>query len=678
MRAPVVHYLRPNEGARTPAAVCYLDIGCAQRPDGDDLVVTPRAWAARLVVRRPGDHNPAGAITGTGASTDDLVMWIGQAAKGRHSLWCYMHDLGRDMLTGDLPRLLVAAGWVLGEWAMSAQAPWLRMKRGGCALAVLDSWSVLPAPIEHLAALVGVTLPAPPDPDAAQEKWEAWTLCQADALAASMESVLGWWDAGDLGRWSITGPTTGWAAMRHKLPRDLGPGKTSGERKGIGRRGASTSKAVLIDPTPELQAADRKAIYTGRRHVTEVGTFAGGPFVEVDFRDAHATAAAYLPLPCRRAYPVDYRAPHAWHEMPGRWEALAECVIATDSPRYPLRVGSHVLYPVGEFSTTLAGPEINEARERGELIEVRAGHLHRLDTHLAEWGRWILAVTRGEDPSAPPAAQIAAKAWGRSVIGKWATRAWDRVELGQWEPTSWRYSAGGDAETNGEGALVFLAGKAWWTYQLEWGPEAYPAVWSWVESYTRVALSRLLDAAGPSAVLVANTDGAILDARLLGTAAAGGAVVDVAGRGWRARVNAWLTEVNSRTWPFEARIKARFDECEVWGPQSYRVGSDRRLSGVPKHAATGPDGRLAYHTWPGLATGLANGRAGQIRREKVVASGLRPHPTGWLTTANRVMAPEARITDAGVTEIVPYDQTRWFSYGHRLGPDQHPALAPLA
>jgi hypothetical protein len=677
MRPPVVHYLRPNEGARTPAAVAYLDIGCESRPDGDDLVVSPRAWAGRLVVRRPGDHNPAVAFADTGSDCAGLVEWIGKAAHGRHSLWCYMHDLGRDMLTGDLPRRLIDAGWRLGDWAMSVQAPWLRAKRGGCALALLDSWSILPAPVDRLAQLVGVISPPPPPAGAEQEAWEAWTACQADTLAAAMEELLAWWDRDQLGRWSITGPTTGWAAMRHKLPRDPGFTKASGKRKGIGTRGGSTSKAVLIDPDPVMQARDRAAIYTGRRHVTAVGEFRGGPFLEVDFRDAHATVAAFLPLPCRRAFEVDYREPGRWHEMPGRWEPLAECVVSVEAPRYPLRTGAHVLYPVGEFSTTLAGPEIREARERGELVSVGAGMMHRLDTHLSEWGKWILTVTRGEAPDTPEVASVAAKAWGRSVIGKWATRAWDRVELGAWDPAAWHYSAGGDAQTGGEGALVFLAGKAWWTFQLDYGPEAYPAVWSWVESYVRVALGRLLEAAGPDAIMVANTDGAILDASKLGTDAANGSVTLPGARTQKARVDGWLAAAAELTWPLEPRIKARFNSVSVYGPQSYQPGTDRRLSGVPKTAKADDTGRLHYHTWPGLAEGLIQGAQGEIRRRHVVAAGMKPHPTGWLTTTGCVLPPIARVTDAGVTELVPWAETLFAAAGHRLAPEQHPALSRL-
>lgn len=656
MRPAPVHYLRRNDTSRSPRSVAYLDVSWHRAYRDGDEILTLRGWAAAMVVRHPAKGHPEGDMIGSGRCADDLAEWLERATYRRDSLWVYAHDLGHDLVTSRLPAALIRGGWSISDFALSPQAPWLRARRGRRGLTLLDSWSVLPAPVSELAALTGLPCPPEPGQDADGATWDAWTHSQVRVLAAAMETLLAWWDDADLGRWNITGPTTGWAAMRHTLQ----------------------PKAILIDPVPEHQNADRAAVHTGRRGVWQVGEFTGGPFLELDLVDAYPSVCEHLPIPRRRGFPIDGRQPGAWRWIPGQWEPLAECVIDTPTPRYPWQSDKGVLYPVGRFVTTLAGPDLDEARELGHLVELRDGWLHELGYQLSPWARWVNRVAHGREPGAPDVAKVAGKAWGRSVIGKFATRAWDKQKLGEWDREDWRYEEGWNQPTDTQGGMVWLDGQTWWTYQTDTGPDAYPAVNAWVEAYVRVRLGRIIDAVGASCVIQANTDGMIVDGAVLGTARSGGTLRAPAGmRG--TRKHQWcLDALQSLCAPLTLRIKASTSRLIVQGPQTYTVGADRRHSGVPKDAVSVAEGKLAYRTWPSLTWQLQHGQAGTYVRPQVVATSGDPHPTGWLTTANRVLPPVTRVGVAGQTEVVPWSETLYASAGHRLHSAQHPALRPFA
>lgn len=653
-RAPV-HYLRRNEGVATPRAVAFLDVATSSQMRGDDEILTLRCWAARMVVRRPGKDNPAAGGVATGTTPEQLTAWLTACTRGRRSLWLYAHDLGRDLVTTRLPAALARSGWKITDFAMSAAAPWLRASQGRRGLTLLDSWSMLPASIEQLAAQLGVQPAREPGPDGSDQAWADWAAVNVTVLAASMCALMDWWDDVGLGRWSITGPTTGWAAMRHTL-RD---------------------KAILIDPTPERQRHDRGAIYTGRRGVWHIGEHRRGPYLELDMVDAYPSVAAHLPLPRRRGFEFDGRRGDAERVVDGMWEPLAECVIDSPRARFPYRTSHGVIYPVGRFVTTLAGPDIAEARALGALAELRAGWLHELSYELSDWARWVTRVTAGDHQGAPAVARIAARAWGRSVIGKFGTRAWDRTRLGDWHPDSWAYEQGWHINTDAPGGMVWIDGAAWWTYQTDTGPDAYPGVNAWVESYVRVRLGRVIDAVGTSCVLQANTDGLIVDGATLGTHAAGGSLIAPDGLN-RAQRHRWCLErLNLLTSPLRLRLKATYDAVTVLGPQTYAVSGQRRYSGIPKNATDLGAGRLSYRTWPGLTWQLQHGDPAGYVRPHVTASVQGPYPTGWLTSAGRVLAPPARIGESGSTELVPWAQTVYADAGHKLAAVQHPALKTL-
>jgi hypothetical protein len=474
-------------------------------------------------------------------------------------------------------------------------------------------------------------------------------------VAAAMCELMDWWDRNKLGRWSVSGAGCGWNAMRH-IP---------------------APQRVVIDPDPDGIASDRAAITGGRRGVWRVGEQAAGPFLELDFTAAYPSIAAELPLPIGRkrrfeSLPVDDRLVES-----DRWGLIAETEVETDVPRFPVKVGKLVWYPVGRFVTTLAGPDIAEARRLGCLRRIGPGYVHQLGYAMLPWARWCLDTQNGQHPDSPVAAQVAAKNWGRAVIGKWASHAFAKIDLGPAPTDGWGYEEGFDHLSQTRGGLVDLAGRRWWSYQDGDGDNSYPAVFAWVESEVRVRLSRVIEALGPGCVVQADTDGLIVAERTLGTKAARGHLVAPAGMTGPARTKWVLDCLHPVLAPLTLRLKRTHAHVHVLGPQHLRMPSQRRLAGVAGSAVEQPDGSFKARTWPKLQWQLGNGDPrGYVRPE--VECHLRPHyAPGWLLTDGRVLAPAARIGTDGRSELVPWHATPHSGRAARLADVQHPQLDAL-
>lgn len=678
MREPApVHYLRPNDKVWTPPSVLFLDTETRRIEEPGRDVQTMRVWSAHYVDRKAPTKASPREEWADGLTPDELADWVDKITRNRSTVWLFCHNLSFDLPVTRLPVQLVARGWTVSDAAIGGRAPWMRLGKGKRILTMVDSASWFPKPLEEIAKLVGIPKPKLPTETDQLALWHA--RCRADVaiMEAAVLQLLDWWDQNELGRFNISGPACGWNAYRHR----------------------ETVDRVVIDPTQAFQDQDRLCYHGGRRGTWTIGEHNAGPFTELDFVAAYPTVAAELPLPMSRAYqfeslPIDHRTIGS-----ERWGITARVRVRTDVPRWPLRIGGSTWYPVGEFWTHLAGPDIAEARRLGCLLEIGEGWAHRLGYAMAPWAQWVLNVQNGYDPTAPQVARVAAKAWGRSVIGKWAARGYEKIKLGPAPASGWGYEEGWDHNSGVHGGMVDLGGTRWWVAATGQADNAYPAIPAWVESEVRVRLNRVIEALGPGAVMQCDTDGMIIAERTVGTVAAHGHLVAPPSVPAAGRLQWCLDQIDPVAAPLVLRAKRRLAHVTILGPQHLVRDGHRRFAGLPgmaqpikacsscgadEDAGCGcgaelvdPGDRFKVKLWPKLQWQLANGdRRGYVNPEtRPRIKG--PWPTGWVLGDRSVVPVEAYIGRDGQTKLIDWNRSSYAAAGRRPTHAQHPRLAPL-
>jgi len=629
-----VHYLRPNDQVWTPPAVLSFDTETHPVEHTEPEVLALRLWCTALVDRRPKYPAQTRVWTGQGLTGPDLAKWIDDHSRRHPTLWCYAHNLAFDLTTTRLTTNLHKLGWQVTDFSVTGPAPWFRMVKASRHLTITDSWSWLPKSLEEIGAAVNLAkpdLPADADPEA------LWlTRCRADTtiLALAICGLMDWWDRNELGRWSITGAACGWNAYRH-IP---------------------APRKVLVVPDPEGIRFDRLAVRGGRREAFRVGTFRNGPFAELDFLAAHPAVAATLPLPAGRERHFGWLPLDTELIDNDRRGVVARALVATDTPRWPYRAHGTTWWPTGRFWTVLAGPELAEARRLGQLEAIGDGYVHKLGYAMQPWARWVLAVQNGEVDDAPAVARMAAKSWGRSVIGKWASRTHRSIKLGAAPIREWGLEKGWHHDTGTRGAMVDMDGQRWWTTADQEPDNAYPAILAWVESYVRVRLARVLDALGDAAVLQCDTDGLIVSLPLTDTDR------------WRARRGASLTApptaglINLLTplqplvAPLTIRVKRLHREVTVIGPQHMEMADGHRLAGVRRDAVKVAPGTWQARAWPRLAWQMERGNPQGFVRPLLTSRLVGPYVTRWQLADGTLAPPQARVRGVRDTELVPWSE----------------------
>lgn len=696
MTAPV-HYLSSNDSTWTPPALLTLDTETKVIQEYPEIQAL-RCWHVRADYRPGKQRLPGEHVEGSGLADTDLARRVSRWADKWAETWVYAHNLNFDLTVTKLPLLLAGHGWETTDMALDGARPWMILHHGNRKLVIADSYSVWPLPLSALATATGIIKPPLPDDD----DITTWTArCAADTLIlhTALLQVMDWHDTNQLGRWALTGASTGWNTMRH-----LQTAKTSKRartaRVKAGLPGVDpAAQPVVIDPSPDARAHDRLAIYGGRRETWRWGKLPPGTYHELDFERAYQTIMAGCPLPRQRgrwfdSLPVDSR---LIDDPVQQWGIIAEVELETDSPRWPCRIAvtptplppahrtttddpapdqkTRVFYPVGRFRTVLAGPDIAEARRLGCLRAVGRGQVHQLGYAARPWAQW--SMTAQDDPQTPPVVRLALKHQGRAVAGKWAARTWDKTVIGLSTTYGWAYEEVYIHETRTRGAIIDLAGTKFLSIPGSDSDNAYPAVLAWIESYTRVALSRAVDQLGAAIVIQCDTDGMIVDTTALTRADQENQATADHESFPRGGLNSALAAVCARTVPLKLRAKTAYRSLEVTGPQHLTLDGHKRWSGIPGNAQRQPDGSYQAWTWPKLAWQLAHGDQRGYTRVVQSYRLADSYAPGWLLDNGTVAAPEARQDPHGRPELTPWAESRYPAHGARLAPQQPAVLAPL-
>ena len=676
-RRAAIHYLRHNAAERSPRRVITLDTETSWHTEGDREVHRMRLWCARLDLRADPDEPAREPWRAEGRALEELPELVDRWTTSSRPTWLFTHNLSFDLTVTTLPVLLLQDGWELGRHNLASEQPWAHLSRRSRSLQLADSHSWLPRAVKDLGELLGVPKLELPDEDDSDEAWFQRCRRDVEITALAVRRLMDQWDRHELGSWSLTGPASAWNSMLHMAPghpRRRGP--QPGDQGGEVPAGAPVQRTV-IDPEPHARAFERQAIYSGRRDVWRWGQQRDGDFTEVDFHCAHLTIAATSLLPARRGDCFQSLELDDWHIGARSRSVLAQCMVETPEPRYPLRYRNAVWHPVGRFWTTLCGPELVDARNRGHLLRIGPGYTYRLGNQMQPWAQWALAQLDAPPGHCDPILHAFLKMASRSVPGRWGMMIGREFQEGPSHVLGWELERAAFGRPPRLGAILHLAGRWQSVVRDQEADDAFPAVLAHIQAWDRVYLQRGLDRLPEGAALQCNTDSVVIHSTALEELAAG-ALGELEPELERARAIAHGTDcLSAATAPLEFRIKRRGQRCLVLSPQHVDLAGERKFSGVPKGAIDEGGYAYTFWTWPKLPSQLAHREQGAYVREKrtVHLAGV-PIPR-WAFECGCTLPPRAGVTWGGATELVGPDAYRCEEHGTALRPAQHPVLARL-
>ncbi|HLL33800.1 MAG TPA: DNA polymerase [Streptomyces sp.] len=612
----VPHIIKPAAGGRRPAAACIVQVQYDRAAAGftsSTRRLTWRAGSLSFVTYRAGRAGRRRVAHFTDAETfwRTLVSYVGKRPEvwliswGLRELaaavgvWDRLED-GTLRMTGTDPAADPAGGGGGGgEWSgyCVLQSPptiiYLRLGAAGPKLRWVD-------PANYgVDSLAGMIAERYPDwrPGAAEGEDADGRAATSPVLCNAVESWWhGWLDmvAGlDLGSVQSTAASQAMHAYRHRYMSDT----------------------IHIHADPAATALERAALYSGRCECRYLGhvfqsdieemnwqhqrpgeptLLADGPVYHLDVNSLYPAVARGAAVPARLKRWTDRATVEELQAAAAAGPVFARVLIETQEPTVPVRlakpdatlprrvngevpaeggpVEAGVIWPVGRFWTTLAGPELKLAARHGRILAVSEMAEYEGKRLFGLWVDDLYQTVQACKAAGNAATAAAAKRVLNALFGKFAQR--DR----SWQP--WPSELASEPYAQWWGRDVITSDVIQWR-SFGWNVErmvdvgesydAFPAVTAWINSLARVWLWRLISIAGPPNVLYYDTDS-------LWVTPAGGRRLAEAGAVDRAALG-------------KLKVVGQHRHVRFYGIKHYRADGRTVHAGIPATARPAGEGR---------------------------------------------------------------------------------------
>ena len=487
-----------------------------------------------------------------------------------------------------------AAGWVLMRRPILDKGRVIvHAQKAGATILILDSYNFLRGTLEELGEDLGFPKAPKPPRGAAASAW--LTYCERDvevtrrAIGAYLELI----ETLQLGHFGATLPAQAMHGFRHRF----------------------MTHKIAVHSDPVGIELERAAYFGGRCEAWQLGLLAGH-FVDLDMNAAYLAAMATGEFPLALRYTCEPRDLRGLLKRLDGALAVAEVRIVTSEPRYPKRLPSgRLAFPVGDFRTTLATPELRVAIEKGAIAEVGRMAVYASAPLFVDFAEELWRV-RSElmEMGAKFHARIL-KDLGVTLYGKFGERKVTWSHQGDEPELPDEILEVLDADTGRKSTYRRLGGRLELREQDEETDNSFPAIAAHVSSANRVRLYELAETAGIAETLYLDTDGLTTTRagaeRLIG-------LVDPKALGG-------------------LKIVRETDDLEIRGPKDLRFGDLRMTKGRKRNARDLGDGRFEQEEFLGIEAALRAGHHGGPLIRTVAKRNPSPTILGSVTPSGRVL-----------------------------------------
>lgn len=473
-------------------------------------------------------------------------------------VWC--HNLAYDMRVSGALAHLPAMGYELEGIALDHAAGWARFTNDLATVLMVDLCSWLPAPLSKVGEDVG--LHQLPRPDDGAPRSEHLARCRQDVriTCEAVRDILRYCEAADLGPWRPTG---------------AGQSHSAWKRRHLTHR-------VLVHDQLAVLSAERAGAWTGRCEAWRHGELTAGPYTEYDLSLAYCQIAADSDLPAVLAGHVSATDAGALLDRHPDHAILAQVTVKADVECVPALHDEHILWPVGEFQTTLWDPELHLAVGNGCEVTVHDAWVYRRAPVLHSAASWIIGELNAGLQSSSAVQLRLLKHWARALVGRCALRYRTWETWGQAESDDVTLGLIHDWQSGDVSEMMQVGRQLRVLTEQRESDESLPQIPGWIMSECRRRLWSLMCTAGLDHILYVDTDSLIVD--------------QLGAERLERRYH------RDRRWPLH--VKGHYDQVLIHGPRMLVVDGQRRMAGIPLQARLDENGRLAGEVFLSLRESL--------------------------------------------------------------------------
>ena len=610
-------FIKPTMGNATPGLIVVLDTESLPEYIGENGVGIHKLRLGVAIAWRVEKGQVTRRRVFRFSTADEFWNWLFPRLKVRQPTWLFAHNLGFD--------LTIAGFWERiesGEYGFSRDGVGLErrtdvkgtgrdwygflcaedpptivnvMHKTGGRLVMLDTLNYFRCPLSQLGDSCGLPKGDMPDWSADDATWYDYCERDAEILEATVCNLLHWWKENGLGSFKYTTAGLAMEAYRRRFQ----------------------PKWIELHDNESARVLERESYYGGRLELFYTGKVTGSELItELDVNSLYPAMM--------RAYRYPFALADSDHTGKGldvdalTVDHIARVKVRTFSDGFPYRCRLGLLFPTGEYETTLAGPELMRAVRSGCVLEVGDWNRYKTAYLFRDFVDHFYENRIKCRESGDKIHELFCKLVLNSLYGKFGQR------YGKWQTIpdlmpmqSWGEWYQYEQDTNtirqyrGIGHMTQVSGDRGEHNR------AFPAISSYVTSYAREFMRELIHCAGIGHVYYTVTDSLFVDQFGLDNLQAAGVITDT-------RLGGLKIKHQARTAVFDA-------------PHWWRLGKKQKRGNLKPSATMLSETRYEFERFSGLKDAMRRAISSTVHVKRQVISFDRSNRRGivgvdgWVT-----------------------------------------------
>jgi len=518
--------------------------------------------------------------------------WVVSKTLNRTRTWVFAHNWNFDAGILNVSSILPDLGWKLTTYINDKPPFIVVFRRGNRTLRLVDSLNYFAGSLESIGLSIGINKLEFPSEDADQSTWDIYCKRDVNVLKSAILGFRNFVDTHQLGNFQSTLASQAFTAYRHRF----------------------MNAQILIHDYEDDNQLEREGYFGGRTECYFLGEV-NQPLYYLDINSMypHIMKEQWFPVRHWRARNnVTFQQLYEYREGNA---LVADCLINTNEPVYPIRCEHRLVFPIGTFRTVLNTPEIDYALEHGHIEKVYRLIVYKQDKLFKNYVDFFYDLRQKYKGENNETFQFLCKIILNSLYGKFGQNGQKWQDVG---PISDPFDGIMYEQEMPDSDVRKLRCRMGMLQEFERKGESensFPAIAAHVTAYGRIMLWKLMQQAGRENVYYCDTDSL---------------VVSEAG---------YINLENHLDGNKLGRLKLedQADNAIFWGPKDYRFGEIQKHKGIKKKARQLAIDRWEQEKFVSWDYLVSQGHDGYIPIETIQKTLHRVYKKGITTTSGWVL-----------------------------------------
>jgi len=585
----VHHKLKPNKSGEIPTQWVFFDVETLPHKEGGIEKHSFRLVCAAFCDFRKGLNAPK-IDRRYFVSLPHFWQWVLDIPRKKSRLILCAHNLNFDFQASSASLYLKNDHWIQTKRILGNPPIVLDYRKDERTIRFLDSFNYFPCSIERMGEMIGLEKLPMPDFSECDEKWTEYCFRDVEILMQSMIHLMKLIKSHDYGCFPISLAGLAFNSFRHKFMKH----------------------DIFIHSDDHISKMERESYFGGRVECFRIGKYSG-KFYLLDVNSMY-------PYSMLGEFSTNYRSKWknpSWKEiekLKSDFLYILRGKVKVDLPLLPHRMKNKVIFPVGEFEGVWAQPEIENALKFGARIEPYEIVIYDKAPIFKDFvlELYDLRLKYKQDGNIPFSWII--KLILNSLYGKFGQRGVEWEEYG-YNPD---LPDGVFTEINGDNGEVstfrVFDGLVEKKVSNDESYNSFPAISSFVTSYSRVHLWNLIVHAGMENVWYCDSDSLIVNEI-----------------GYE-QLKDFIDEHELG----KLKVENEATLIEIRGCKDYRLGKKEKIKGIRKNAIKLSEGEFIQPQFRSLLRAIREGETLTPTFEDIIKKMKRIYDKGIVQPDGRV------------------------------------------